>query len=163
MLPHRLDLDFVEHLANESLDQKSPGRRLVEAAGAQIEDRVLVELADRSAVRALDVVGVNLELGLGIDLGLGGQQQVLVALVGVGVLGVGPDLDLALEDPVGGFVEYALVVLAADAVRLGVVDPGGGVEMLAPAPEIDAAPSPSRATAISLRTKRPPVARTKLA
>jgi hypothetical protein len=35
----------------------------IDAAAAQVEEGVLVELADRGAVRALDVVGVDLQLG----------------------------------------------------------------------------------------------------
>ena len=70
----------------------------VEAARAQVEDRVLVELADRRAVRALHVVGEDLELRLGVDRRVVGQQQRPVGLLGVGLLRVVPDDDLAVED-----------------------------------------------------------------
>ena len=53
----------------------SRASRQVEAARVQVEDRVLVELADRRAVRALHVVGEDLELRLGVDLRVVGQQQ----------------------------------------------------------------------------------------
>ena len=59
-----------------------------DAAGAQVEDRVLIELADGRPVGALHVVGIDLELRLGVDLRLVGEQQVLVGLLGVGLLGV---------------------------------------------------------------------------
>ena len=71
---------------------------LADAAGAQVEDRVRVELADRRAVRALHVVGEDLELRLGVDQGVARQQQVLVRLLRVGLLRVRPDDDLAVED-----------------------------------------------------------------
>ena len=43
---------------------------LGDAAAAQVGERHRVELADRRAVRALDVVGVDLQIRLGVDLGL---------------------------------------------------------------------------------------------
>ena len=51
----------------------------VEPAGAQIEQLLGVELADGRAVAALDVVGVDLELGLRVDLRVVAEQQVVVA------------------------------------------------------------------------------------
>ena len=68
-----------------------------EAAGAQVEHRVVVELPDRRAVRALHVVGEDLELRLGVDLRVVGEQQRAVGLLGVGLLRVRPDDDLAVE------------------------------------------------------------------
>ena len=69
-----------------------------DAARAQVEHRVLVELADRRAVRALHVVGEDLELRLRVDLRVVGQQQRLVRLLRVGLLRVLADDDLAVED-----------------------------------------------------------------
>ena len=71
-----------------------------DAARAQVEQRLLVELADRRAVRALHVVGVDLQLRLGVDLRVVGEQQVMVGLLGVGLLRVLADDDPAVEDAV---------------------------------------------------------------
>ena len=53
-----------------------------------VEELILVELTDGRAVRALDVIGKDLELRLGVDLCPVGQQQVAVGLSGVRFLGV---------------------------------------------------------------------------
>ena len=58
-----------------------------DAAGAQIEERRRVEVADAGAVAALDVVGVDLELGLGIDHRALAEDQVAAQLVRIGLLG----------------------------------------------------------------------------
>jgi hypothetical protein len=71
------------------------GRR--QAARPQVEQRVLVELPDRRPVRALHVVGEDLELRLGVDRRVVGEQQRLVRLLRVGLLRVLPDDDLAVE------------------------------------------------------------------
>jgi len=49
-------------------------------------------------VRALHVVGLDLEAGQGVGLGVGREQEVAVGLVGVRALGVRGDLDQAGED-----------------------------------------------------------------
>ena len=48
------------------IGQGRPSRLLGQAAAAQIENGGRVELTDRSAVGAGDVIGVDLKLGLGI-------------------------------------------------------------------------------------------------
>jgi len=87
-LPKRLDPDPVEHITRERVDQHVTRLLPVEATRPQIEDRVLVELTHRCAVRALYVVGEDFELRLRIDLRLVGEQQGLVRLLGVGLLRV---------------------------------------------------------------------------
>ena len=57
-----------------------------------------------------------------------GQQQRLVGLLGVGLLRVRADDDLAVEDGAGAAAEDALVDLVARAVRLGVIDRRVGVD-----------------------------------
>src|SRR4051794_17396357 len=51
-----------QHLVGEGLRQNAHGLGAADAAALQIEDLVLVQLADGRAVRALDVVGVDVEL-----------------------------------------------------------------------------------------------------
>ena len=62
----RLNGHPLQALAGESEDHQAAGGRLVDPAGPQVEDAVVVELPDGRPVRALDVVGVDLELRLGI-------------------------------------------------------------------------------------------------
>ena len=58
-----------------------------DATRTQVVQRGVVELADRGAVLARDLVGEDLEAGLGVDLGPVRQQQVVVGLFGVGAVG----------------------------------------------------------------------------
>ena len=116
--------EALQHLVGEREGQHAARRGRVEAARAQVEQLALVELARGRAMRAFHVVGEDLELGLGVDLDVGRQQQIVVGLIGVGLLGVAPDHDLAGEHRVRLAVEHALVELVADAAGLGVVDAG---------------------------------------
>ena len=93
-----------------------------DAARAQVEQLLLGELAHRRAVRALHVVGEDLELRLGVDRRIVREQQHLVGLLRVGLLRVEPHEDLAVEHALAAIVEDALVELVALAVRLGVID-----------------------------------------
>ena len=104
------------------MDQQIRASIVGDAARAQIEHRVLVELPDRRAMRALHVVGEDLELRLRVDLRLVGQEQRLVGLLRVGLLRVLPDDDLAVEDGARAAGQDALVELVARAMRLRVVD-----------------------------------------
>jgi hypothetical protein len=96
---------------------------------------VVVQLPDGGAVRALDVIGEDLELRLGVGVGVVGQEQVHARLLGVGLLRVRRDVDAAAEHAGGAIVEDALVELPAVAVRLEVVDPEVVVHMLVAARE----------------------------
>ena len=73
-------------------------------------------------MRALHVVGVDLELRLGVRGGVVGEQQVLVGLLGVGLLRAGPDEDAPVEDALRVVGEDAVEILVAGAMRLGVFD-----------------------------------------
>ena len=99
--------------AGERVDQHVARLGVGQAARAQVEDRVVVELADRRAVRALHVVGEDLELRLGVDRRVVGEQQRPVRLLGVGLLRVLADDDLAVEDRARRAAEDALVDLVA--------------------------------------------------
>ena len=81
-------LDPVQDVAGKRVNQHDARRPVVDAARAQVEHRVLVELTDRRPVRALHVVGEDLELRLGVDLRLVAQEQRPVGLLGVGLLRV---------------------------------------------------------------------------
>ena len=54
--------DEVERIGGEGFDQHAPRVGLGQAAADEIEEGGLVEIADRSAVAAFDVVGVDLRV-----------------------------------------------------------------------------------------------------
>ena len=102
----------------------------VEPACAQVEQLLGVELADGRAVAALDVVGVDLELGLGVDLRVLAEQQVVVALPRIDLLAAGLDDDLAVEDAAAALADDAAEVLAADGGAGRVADQRVVVDVL---------------------------------
>ena len=116
------NLHPLENLTGERVDQHVARVGKRQTPGAQVEDRLVVQLADRRAVRALHVVSEDLELRLGVDRRVVGQEQRAVRLLGVGLLRVLPDDDLAVEHRAGRAAQDALVDLVAAAVRLRVVD-----------------------------------------
>ena len=79
-------LDLGDRLVDEGEDQQLLGRAPRDAARGQVEERRLVDGAGGGAVAALDVVGVDLELGLGEELARLVEQQALADLVAVGLL-----------------------------------------------------------------------------
>ena len=118
------------HSLGKSHEQQAARRFFVDAAGAQVEERVFLDLADGGAVRAFHVVGVNFELRLGVDLRAVGKQQVAIGLLGVGLLRVLVHDDAAMENAVRAAVQNAVVELAAAAVRAGVLDQHVVIEVL---------------------------------
>ena len=109
-------------LEREGAGQQVARALLAEAARAQVEERVGVELPDARAVAALHVVGVDLELGLGVHLCARAEQQVGIRLVRVRLLGVRDARSPAAEHALRASAEDPLVELAARAVGHGVVD-----------------------------------------
>src|SRR6185503_17995602 len=79
-------------------------------------------MPDGGAVRALDVVGIDLELRLAVNRRFFGQHQVLVALSSIGLLSVLSHNNAAVEDRARFVVEYSFVKLSAGAVMLCVID-----------------------------------------
>ena len=69
-----------------------------EAAGHQVEELLAVDLAERRAVGAADVVGEDLEAGDRVGMRVGGEQQVAVLLVGVRLLRLPLDADHPAPD-----------------------------------------------------------------
>src|SRR5690348_11711696 len=61
---NRGERDLVDHFRGERISQQTVGGRGRDAAAPGVEPRQLVEPAYGGAVRALHVVGENLELGL---------------------------------------------------------------------------------------------------
>ena len=89
MLPERRLLDESRPPpAAKAVDQHAPRFSARDAAGSQIEERRLIEIADAGAVAALDIVGVDFELGLGVDRRAPAEHQVAAELVRIDLLGV---------------------------------------------------------------------------
>src|SRR5207253_7164895 len=109
----RLYRDAADDLVGEGVGQKLSGRVMVDAARAQVKNGLVVKLPNAGAVSALHIVGVNLELRLRVDHGVVRQEQRLVRLLGVGLLSVLVDINLAVENAVSPVVQDALVKLVA--------------------------------------------------
>ena len=112
-------LHAVEALAGEGDEQELARGHLVDAARAQVEQGVPLDLADGGPVGALHVVSVDLQLRLGVDLRVIGKQQVAVGLLGVGFLRILVHDDAAVEDAVCVAIEDPVVELPAAAARTG--------------------------------------------
>ena len=79
-------------------------------------------------MRALGIVCENFELGIRIDRRLIGEQQIVVELVRVGLLGVGRYDHFSGEHGFACPVENAFVSHAAEASRDGVLDMQGVID-----------------------------------
>ena len=128
----------LDHLAGERVEQHVARLDLGQAARTQVEHRLVVQLPDRRAVRALHVVGEDLELRVRVDGRVVRQQQRAVGLLGVGLLRVLADDDAAVEDALALAVEDALVELVARAVRHRVIDRGVVVHQAIAVDQVDA-------------------------
>ena len=128
----------VERLADEGGDQQRLRLGGRNAARHQVEELVVVEVARGRAMAAHHVVGEDLEFRLGVELRRLRQQQRVAGLLAVGLLGVAPDDDLALEDAAGVVVHHALEEFAAGAARHLVVDHETRVGVLVAAEQIGA-------------------------
>src|SRR5690606_24557229 len=123
-------LDAADNVAGERVNEHTASRSLRHAAVAQGEQRMLVEMADRCAVRTLHIICPNLELRPRVDARIGRQQQALVGLKSVGLLRI-----LTHDDGSGKYSGglpgvHALVQLMALTVRLRVVNRGAVVDVL---------------------------------
>jgi hypothetical protein len=129
-LLHFLIVARVEHFGGEGVDEEGLSAVMGDAACPKVEERILVELAGRGAVRAGHVVRIDLELGFGVDRGLIAEQDVPVRLVGIDLLGIAIYVDLSVENPFGPVIEDPFVELVGVAVRLQVVHHGMVVHVL---------------------------------
>jgi hypothetical protein len=120
----------IQGFRQEGTDQDRPGLSVGNASASKIKHLLSVELADRSAVATFHVVREYFQLGLRVNLGVRRQQQGLVHLVAVGLLGTPSNLDLALENAVGTTGEHVLDGLARRATRRDVADDRGEIAVL---------------------------------
>ena len=120
LLDHVLDAlaelwygDLRHYLVGKSEHEEHPGGIFPDTALAEVEHGILVELAGGGAVRAFDIVVVDLEERLRVYPGGIGKQYVPVRLPGIGIHGVAPHQHVSVEDPAGIFIEDPLKGLTA--------------------------------------------------
>ena len=111
---------------------------LRDAARLQVEDRLLIELANRRPVRATNIVGVNLQLRFGMDGGVFGKNEIPVCLLGVSLLRVRTNDDLPIKNRGGCSTENAFIQLMARAMGLRMIDRRVIVDMLAAGRQVKA-------------------------
>src|SRR6185437_6940637 len=109
-----------------------------DSATLEIEQRGRIDRSDRCTVRALDVVGVDLELRLRVDARTFGEEQIVVALLAVGLLCFGSNVHLAIENRMRLAIHDALVQLVAGAALLRMNDAGLVIDGLLAIHEIQA-------------------------
>ncbi len=95
---------------------------LADAAAAQVEERARIERSDGGAVRAFHVVGIDLELRLAVGVRVSREQQVVVGLLRVGLLGARTHDDAAREYATRLVVEHTVEILVTLTVVSGMVD-----------------------------------------
>src|SRR5580698_2606014 len=75
--------DLSRHIKGKSRDQEGFGRRLADAAGTQVKQRLFTELPHGGPMAAFYVVGEDLELGFRVDSSLFANDEVVILLEGI--------------------------------------------------------------------------------
>ena len=79
--PDSLGANSSNNIRPESVGQEFPRGGRIHSAAPQVEQRCLIQGAERGTVGALHVVGIYLELWLTISAGFTGKKQVVVGLL----------------------------------------------------------------------------------
>src|SRR5947209_16600774 len=145
-----VELELLDDLLGEAVGQEVAREVSMQAATQKVEQLLFFELADGRAVRALHVVVENLKLRLGVHARLRREQEILVALLGVRSVRALVDEDATVEDGARASVQYALVFLAARAVRPLVVNERVRIRVLTVADDVEAVNATRRALAVKL-------------
>ena len=130
MFADRRLIEALDDFVQETGDDEALGDWSRNAAGAEIEEFVLVDLTGGGAVGAPDVVGQNFEAGHRVRFGVVAQEKVAHLLIGVGEMRVRFDPDESAEGGPGAIVERIFVKQIARRVRRDVVLQCAGVEFL---------------------------------
>ena len=93
MRRHGRLIEALNYFVEKSGDDEALSDRDGDAASAEIEEFVLIDLAAGCAVGATDVVGQNLEAGHGVGFGIVAQEKVAHLLIGIGEMGMRLDPD----------------------------------------------------------------------
>src|SRR5258708_5952862 len=132
-----LERDPVKHVAEEALDDHPLGRGRGDAARLEVEHALRVDRPHRRAMRAADVVVVDLEHRDRGGLGVGGEHEVAVGLVRVRARGALLDADQSRIDGSRGVLERALEQQVGSRVADLVILQGVKVEELLSRCEVD--------------------------
>ena len=135
---------------SESTRERSSGLLPIESPRSQVKQGGFVELSDRRAVAALDLVGVDLQFRLGIDLCTVAQQQVVIGLLGIGAVRTSLHQRLAVPDATTAAGEDAAVFLYRARGPDAVVDADVVVDVLPVIGDIQAADERSRVLACDI-------------
>ena len=125
--------DLADQVVEEAVHDQAAGLGLLDPARAQVEQLVVVEPTGRRGVAgALDLAGLDLEVGHRVGLAAVGEHEVAVLLVGLDALGDLADQHVADPDGVRTLaLQRALVDDVAAGVRLVVVDEEPVLDVLA--------------------------------
>ena len=93
----RRHLDAVEYFTGKSETQHFSRCGFINTTRTQIKDLLRVQLSDGGTVTALDIIGVNFQLGLGVDLGITGEHQIVIGQLCIAVLCLLVDQYAAIE------------------------------------------------------------------
>ena len=118
--------DFIE----ETSDYEALSNFRGNAARAQIEEFILIDLAGSCAVGATDVIGENFQARHRIGFGVITQQKIADFLIGVSEMGVRFYPDQATENGPSAIVERVFVKKIAGGMRRDVVLQRARVEFL---------------------------------
>ena len=94
----RLVFQFFDDFGDKSLNQKRTRLVFRNAASPQIIEMVLVDIGNRCAMRALNIIGKDFKLRFDRKLGFIRQKQSIAGHTRISFLRVGCDPDLALEN-----------------------------------------------------------------
>ena len=132
--------DLADQVVEEAVHDQAARLVLGDAARAQVEQLLVVEAAGRRRVAgALDLAGLDLEVGHRVGLAAVGEDQVAVLLVGLDALGDLADQHVADPDRVRALaLQRALVDDVALGVRRVVVDEQPVLDVLAGVGEVEA-------------------------
>ena len=120
----------VNHVGDKGLHQQATCLVDADAAGAHVEQGLLVKLTNSRTMGTHHIVGVNLKLGLGVHLGSGSTAQVTVALIGLDTRAIGLNQNLAGKGTDGLVIEHILEHLVAVATGCIVADKRVAIHML---------------------------------
>ncbi|ENN89137.1 hypothetical protein RHSP_61761 [Rhizobium freirei PRF 81] len=139
----RLDQGFVfqflDDLGYEGIDQHGAGLVPRNAASHQIVEMVRVDIGNRCAMAALNVVGEDLKLRLDRELGIVGHQQRVAGHARIRLLRIGRNTDHALEDTTGTVEHHVADDLGRTGVRNVMTEHQRHIRMRIATQQIDAA------------------------
>src|ERR1039458_6793661 len=116
-----LHFNPIHNILRKRVGQQTARFPLANAARLQVEQRFAIQLADSGAMRAAHVIGIDLQLRLGIHHRIVGEHQILIGLLGIGLLRVFADDDFAIEDGVRLARQNSFIHFVAPAVRAWVL------------------------------------------